>query len=223
MRVNWGLSELMTNFDQFIMQYPSRTYKKGETILLKGDVPETTFLIDAGIVKAYTINTHGDERLVAFSRSAEDFPVGFAMGIVKQANYFYEAFTACRVRLIPPADYLRYMNSNIQTMQHQMTRLTIVLISTLSRVDALEQTYAGDKIAHTLMYMADQFGVFLRPYNTRLKLAVTQQEIANALGLTRETINVELKKLELKKLVSRSRKSYIIYTERLNKYLEDHR
>ncbi len=213
----------VTSFDQFIAQYPARTYKKGETILLKGDLPEATYLVETGIVKVYTINTRGDERLVAFIRSAEDFPVGFSLGIVNQANYFYEAFTVCKLRLIPPSDYLRYMSSSIETMQHQMTRLTIVLITTLARVDALEQTYAGDKIARTLMYMADQFGVFLRPYNTRLKLAVTQQEIANALGLTRETINVELKKLELKKLLSRSRHSYVIYRERLNKYLEERR
>ncbi len=211
----------MNSFQQFIAQYPSRTYKKGETILLRGDIPHAVYIVETGIVKTYTINSNGDERLVAFIRSAEDFPVGFSMGIVKQANYFYEAFTVCKVRLIPPSDHLRYMSSDIETMQRQMTRLTIVLISTLARVDALEQTYAGDKIARTLMYMADQFGVFLRPYNTRLKLAVTQQEIANALGLTRETINVELKKLELKKLVSRSRHSYVIYMERLNKYLED--
>ncbi len=81
--------------------------------------------------------------------------------------------------------------------------------------------HAGDKIARILMYMADQFGIFLRPYNNRLELSVTQQEIANALGLTRETINVEIKKLEVKRLISHSRKSYVLYVERLRKYLDD--
>jgi CRP-like cAMP-binding protein len=102
-----------------------------------------------------------------------------------------------------------------------MARLTILLISNYARVSALEQTRVSDKIARTLLYMADQFGVLMRPYNTRLQLSVTQQEIANSLGLTRETTNIELKKLEVKQLISYSRKTYILYTERLRKYLED--
>jgi CRP-like cAMP-binding protein len=69
--------------------------------------------------------------------------------------------------------------------------------------------------------MAEQFGVILRPYSTRLKISVTQQEIADSLGLTRETTNIELKKLEVQKLISHSRKSYVLYMERLHKYLED--
>ena len=211
------------SFRQFIASFPARTYQKGETIMLKGDIPKAVYVVETGIVKSYTINSSGDERLVAFSRHEEDFPVGFATGIIKQANYFYEAFTVCKIRLIPHQEYLEYLCSDFEIMQRQITRLTVILISTLARIDALEQTHAGDKIAHTLIYLTDQLGVFLRPYNTRLKLSVTQQEIANALGLTRETINVELKKLEVKQIVSYSRKTYIVYTERLRRYIEENR
>jgi CRP-like cAMP-binding protein len=99
--------------------------------------------------------------------------------------------------------------------------MTILLLATLMRVNALEQSRAGDKIAATLLYMADQLGVRLRPYKTHLKLTITQQEIANSLGLTRETTGIELKKLELKKVLTHSRKSYILYMERLRKYLDN--
>jgi CRP-like cAMP-binding protein len=68
--------------------------------------------------------------------------------------------------------------------------------------------------------MVNQFGILLRAPTLRFRLNVTQQEIANALGLTRETTNIELKKLELKKLISHSRKSYVLYVERMRKYLD---
>jgi CRP-like cAMP-binding protein len=67
--------------------------------------------------------------------------------------------------------------------------------------------------------MAGQFGTALRAPTARFKLKVTQQEIANSLGLTRETTNIELKKLEVKKLISHSRKSYVLYMEQLRSYL----
>jgi CRP-like cAMP-binding protein len=97
--------------------------------------------------------------------------------------------------------------------------MTVLLLATHARVNALEQSKASDKIAETLLYMAGQFGTALRAPTTRFKLKVTQQEIANSLGLTRETTNIELKKLEVKKLISHSRKNYILYMEQLKSYL----
>ena len=94
-------------------------------------------------------------------------------------------------------------------------------MATFLRVNALEQPRAGDKIAFMLYYMATQLGVRLRPYKTRLGLTITQQEIADALGLTRETAGIELKKLELKHLISHSRKKYVLYMERLRRYLDE--
>lgn len=67
--------------------------------------------------------------------------------------------------------------------------------------------------------MASRVGVVLRPYNTQLKIAITQQEIANALGISRETTNTELKKLERMNLVSHSRKSYILQLDELRAYV----
>lgn len=211
----------MDTFKQFISQYPCQTFKKGETILLKGDKPKTLFIIELGLVKTYTINSHGDERLVSFDRKGEDFPVGLALGLIESSQYFYEAFTKCAIRLIPREDYLNHLRANPENMYRRHVRMTSMLLSTLSRVHALEQSSASDKIALTLLYMADQLGVILRPYASRLKISITQQEIADSLGLTRETANIELKKLEMLKLITHSRKSYVLYMERLKKYLED--
>ncbi len=210
----------MDTFRQFIATYPAKTYKKGETILLKGEKPKHVFVIDAGCVKTYSITKNGDERLVSIDRKGEDFPIGFAFGLIEKSEYFYEAFTKCSIRLVPREKYLEHLQADKETMYRHQVRLTILLLSTLSRVNALEQPSAGEKIAHTLIYMAGQLGVILRPYKSRLKISVTQQEIANSLGLTRETANVELKKLETLKLIAHSRKSYILYMEKLQDYLD---
>lgn len=210
----------MDAFRQFIATFPAKTFKKGETILLQGEKPTHLFIIESGTVKTYSITKNGDEQLVSFDRKDDEFPIGYAFGLIQASEYFYEAFTKCTVRLVSRDEYLQYLNSDIKRMYKQQVRMTIVLLSTLSRIHALEQPTASDKIAHTLMYMGKRLGVILRPYKTRVKISVTQQEIANSLGLTRETANVELKKLESMKLIAHSRKSYVLYMERLEKYLE---
>lgn len=211
----------MGTFEQFITQYPNKTFEKGQTLLLRGDAPGVVHVIESGTVKAYTINANGDERLVALNSKGEDLPIGFALGLLDESHYFYEAYTKCAVRLVPQDDYLKYLRSDINNIYRRHVHLATMLLATLSRVTALEQSRSGDKIAFTLLYMADQIGVKLRPHKSKLKLAVTQQEIANSLGMTRETAGIELKKLELKKLITHSRKSYVLYMERLRKYLDD--
>lgn len=209
----------MKSYRQFIAQYPAQSYKKGETILLKGDKPRGMYIVESGLVKVYTITNSGDERLVTIAREEEEFPVGLSVGLIDRAQYFYEAFTACRLRIISPQEFLDYTLSDREVMKRRITRLVGLLLATHARVNALEQSRASDKIAETLFYMASQFGTTVRAPTARLKLNVTQQEIANSLGLTRETTNIELKKLELNHIISHTRKSYVLYMERLKKYL----
>jgi CRP-like cAMP-binding protein len=208
-----------SSFGQFITRFPAKVFKSGEIILLKDDTPHDIHVIESGIVKAYTISANGDERMVTVCREEEDFPTGFSFGMIEHAQYFYQAFTDCVIRFIPRAQYFEYLTSDIEAMKVRLARMTLLLMSTHAHVSALEQTHAGEKVAKTLLYMAEQFGVLLRP--KQLKLSVTQQEIANSLGLTRETTNIELKKLELKHVLTHTRKTYILYMERLQKYLDD--
>lgn len=209
----------MKNFQQFIAKYPAQSFKKGETILLKGDKPRGMYIVESGLVKVYTITNSGDERLVTIAREEEDFPIGLAFGLIDRAQYFYEAFTPCRLRVIPPKEYVDFIFSDTEIARRRMMRLTNLVLATHARVNALEQSRAGDKIAETLLYMAGQFGTAIRAPTSRFRLNVTQQEIANSLGLTRETTNIELKKLELNHIISHTRKSYVLYMERLKKYL----
>lgn len=213
----------MQTFRQFVSQYPSKTFDKNQVILLQGDTPEGVYFIEQGIVKTYTITGSGEERLVLFSTKNEDFPIGYAFGLSEYAKYFYEAFTKCVVRVIPREKYIHYLHANPEYMYKRQVRVVTLLLTTLARIDALEQSRAGDKVARTLLYMADQFGVMLRPYHTHLKIAVTQQQIADSLGITRETTSLALKKLEVQKLISHSRKSYVLYMNRLRRYLDENK
>lgn len=209
------------SFAKFIDRYPSETFSKGQTILLKEHKPRAVYVIETGIVRAYMISSEGAERLVAIHVKGEDIPTGFSSGLRDTAPYFYEAYTNCRIRLVPREQFERYLRVNPEILYQRHVRIEALLLSTFSHVNALEQPKAGDKIAFTLFYMANQLGVRLRPYKTRFKLSITQQEIADSLGISRETAGNELKKLEVKNLLSHSRKSYILYMERLRRYLDE--
>jgi CRP-like cAMP-binding protein len=209
------------SFAKFIERYPSEVFAKGQTILLKEYAPRAVYVIESGIVRAYMITQNGAERLVAIHLKGDDIPSGYGLGLRERTLYFYEAYTKCVVRLVPRAAFIKFLRSDPEALFRRQSQIESMLITTFSHIHALEQPRAGDKIAFALLYMADSIGVRLRPYKTRLKLAITQQEMADTLGLTRETIGAELRKLELMKIISYSRKNYVLYMERLKRYLDE--
>ncbi len=212
----------MPTFHEFISRYPRKVYRKGQTILLKGIDPKSVHVIESGMVKTYNIDQDGSEHLVTIINSQEDFPVAYTVGFIKSAPYFYEAFNRCVIRLVPRKDYLQYLHSNTSVLYERHIRLAALLSSALERIDLLERRYAKDKVLGALLYIADKFNGMFGTHRKKLNVPVTQQEIANLLGLTRETTNAELKKLESLELLSHTRQSYTLYTERLKKYQEEH-
>ncbi|MGH7218501.1 MAG: Crp/Fnr family transcriptional regulator [Candidatus Microsaccharimonas sp.] len=209
----------VTAFDRFLSYYPSLVFEKGQTVLLKDEIPKGTYIIESGIIKTYSITPSGEEHIISMDSKGEDIPIGYTAGLIDACQYFYEAYTRCVVRVVPSEDYISHLMTNTDSLLRRHVRITKLLLDTLRHIEALEQPKAFDKVALTLLYLADTVGSTF-PNKKIRKLSITQQEIANSLGLTRETAGQVLKKLELKKLLTKSRNTYVLYIEKLKKHMD---
>lgn len=207
------------SLDQFISRHPLKIFKKGEMILLKDETPRSVYVIESGRVKAYTIDANGCEQLVSTHSKKESIPIGFIFWLTRKSPYFYEAHTDCNIRLVPRNDLLNYLSTNAKSLHSLYLKLTKKMIQMMKKINILEQSCANRKVALGLLHMPDQLGVNKRPHKSRIDLAITQQEIANTLGLTRETTSIELKKLKKMKLIDYSRNNYTLYMDRLREYV----
>lgn len=212
----------MNAFDTFLNAFPIVTYEKGQVILLKDEIPKGVYIIASGLVKTYTITASGEERLISIDSKGEDIPIGFTAGLITKSQYFYEAYRRCTIRIVPTDAYMKHLMENSDSLLRRHVRITKMHLSSLSRIEALEQSSASDKVAYTLMYIADKIGGKFLSKKVRFNLTITQQEVANALGVTRETAGIVLKKLETKKLLAHSRNSYVLYVKKLRTYLGRH-
>ncbi len=89
------------------------------------------------------------------------------------------------------------------------------------RINALEQSKANEKVLSTIHYLALRFGRDIRPHRVEIQLPLTQQDLANFMGLTRETASMELKKLQKKGVINYSNQRYIVNTNTLDSYLDE--
>lgn len=209
------------SWENFLKKYPLRDYVKDELILFQDETPKHLYVIKTGIVKMYGIDKNGEERPVSFDGMSEIFPIGWVFDRIEKTQYFYQALNDCKIYHVPRIDFLRYLHLHPKMSYEMYSGLAGRFIDLQSRIYALEQSKASDKIIMTLVYLAERFGVPGSKGTAKLTIPLTQQEIANFVGLTRETTSSELKKLERMKVIKYSQKQYICNTDKLTALMED--
>lgn len=183
--------------------------------------PTCAFITKEGVMKTYNITINGEEKPIGFGTPGKLFPLGWIFGRTYKTQYYYEAFTDCEVYRVPKDDLLAHLNSCHEAMTEVLDQCVWEILDHQMRINALSQSKASDKILSTMHYLSLCFGRDVRPDIVEIPLPLTQQDIANLTGLTRETVSSELKKLSEKRVIFARRRKYVVLTDKLNELLDD--
>ena len=190
-------------------------------ILLQNEDPGTVRIIKSGVVRVYDITAEGEERTVSFDVETEIIPIGWVLGKLEKAQYFYQALTDVEVYTLKRQDFLHYIKFHPKIAYEFYANLANRHMALQHRIYALEQTTAASKIAYTLSYLVGRFGEKNSANVSQLTVPLTQQELANFIGLTRETTSTELKKLERRGILRTKDKLFHINTPKLRKLIDE--
>jgi len=208
-------------FTVFLQKYRTKRFAKGELILVQGEKPPFVYVIKKGVVKTYNLTTAGDEKPIDFDIQNEAFPLAWVFGQATVAPYYYEAFTDCEVYCLPRDEYRQFVQGNHEQLLAAFDRFVTDYLNLQLRVNALEQSKATAKIVHTIHYLCLRYGVDVRKHRVRIQIPFTQQDLANFMGLTRETTGIELKKLQKSGVLSHKYQHYYVQTDKLNDLLDE--
>jgi CRP-like cAMP-binding protein len=211
----------MDDYHKFIEQFFVKKAKPGNIILAQGEVPPYVYVVKKGTIKAYNLTNDGDEKPITFEVKGGVFPLGWAFDITRFSQYYYEAFEASQIYCVPKEEYKHFLMQNPKAMHETYQDLVRHHLNYQMRINALEQSRAIDKIANTLHYLAINFGIRISKNDIKVQLPLTHQDLANYMGITRETTGLELKKLQKQGVVSYSRRHYIIHRDKLSEVLDD--
>ncbi len=210
----------MEHLEKFLKNYPAKSFSKGQIILVEGEAPAAVYVIKRGVVETYNLTSEGQEKPISFDVRGEIFPVDWAFSKVQRTLYYHEAFTDCELYAVPRADLLNFVQSNQGALYELFDYFVNRHLNYQMRVNALEQSKAADKVLYTLHFLCLRFGRGVRPDVIRIQLPLTHQDLANFMGLTRETTGIELKKLEKAGVITYKRQNYIVKIDKLNELLD---
>ncbi|HSW80884.1 MAG TPA: Crp/Fnr family transcriptional regulator [Candidatus Saccharimonas sp.] len=206
---------------KFLVNYPCKHYEKGQLIVCQDTSPTSCFFIKKGFVKTYVITAEGNEKPITFESRHDIFPVDTVFGHSEEAKYFYEAYTDCDIYQIPQGDYVQFMKDHPRLFSRLFHYLIGRTLDYHQHISSLEQAKAVDKLICALSMLVKRFGKQIAKSRSHMTLPLTQQDLANFLGLTRETTGTQLKVLEREGILQYRRQKYVIHTERLQTLVEE--
>src|SRR4030095_12689404 len=166
-------------------------------------------------VKLENITGQGDERIAAFKLAGDMFPTTWSFKKAPSAFYYYEAQTDGEVYIAPRDELRQFVYNNKAALKTIADYYLSNYAGALMRITALEQPKAIDKVLYTLYYLMQSYGKESLRGTVKIQIQLTQQLMANLIGLTRETTAAELVKLKKQGILTYKGREYTVNRDKL--------
>lgn len=176
-----------------------RTYGKHDFIVREGDPGSTFFFLVKGSVSVCRIMPDGREMILAILKEG-DFFGEMAMFDSSLRSASIKTLTEVEVGAIRYADFLVLLEANPRVGKSLVMALSDRLRAANALIAATTQQDIRARLASLLLNLSTQFGEPVEG-GTRISLRLTNQEMANMIATTRETVNRTLNRFWDEKLV----------------------
>ncbi len=193
-----------------------RRYPAGQIVIYDGDQPSHIFFIKKGAIKNYDIDDQGNEKIVRLIGENGFFPLIYALSDALEIENFYSTLDETEVLLIPIEQFIYRCENDIVFSNRCFRWFVGEATLLLDRIKGLERTESRLKVAQVLEYLANQHAVPKNENWQQVKFPVSQQFVADMVGLTRETVSVIMKDFDEQKIVHFPRQMHLeIHMKRL--------
>ena len=182
--------------------------KAGEVLFRKGSEGTTLYLIQSGAVKIVLPSRLGDEMIVTIFSEGDFFgEMALLDNMPRSADAI--AVDPTVLLLLNRSDFLHFLQKSNGAIEAILSSLSIRLRRTDDLLEDTSFLNIPARFAKKLLELGDTFG--RRDGETlNISLRLTQKDLADMVGATRESINKELRVLREKGIVSISGSSLTI-------------
>jgi CRP/FNR family cyclic AMP-dependent transcriptional regulator len=184
-------------------KYPSRELVTGSRLFKDSDRDKYYYYLHSGSVKMSQSSPSGEEVTLHI------FHPNSCIGLLSLAgsteNFNFEAVTATKVSVIPTTDFLQLINTNPLVATTFLVSAMKGMRGLLHRIYQKNTASAYQQVASLLVYYTSHLPTNADGSLTLPKQA-THQNIAEWLGLTRENVSLQMKKLEQAGVLKRDKR-----------------
>jgi CRP-like cAMP-binding protein len=183
-------------------------FGKGQVLQYSSDQFHLS-VVSKGFVKRYRITNEGNISVQAVYGPGDVFPLTPVFSLLfDQAiysgpeAYYYETMAPSEIYSIDSVTLLDALQKQPSLYKELLSESGRRLQSNIQQLENISLKNAYNQVAHQLVFFAQQFGQ-KRLRSTRIMMPLTQQDIADIIDVTRETVSLSISQLKKKGLLSK--------------------
>ncbi len=186
----------------------TRTYNKGQVILLEEATGETFFVIAGGSVKITRLSDDGREVILAILGEGDFFgEMSLLDGVGRSANVI--SLENSEVLTLSRNDFLDILETYPKISISLLEELTMRLRKSDQQIESLSLSDVEHRIGMTLIRLSEELGKIQRG-KVRIPNFPYQQDIANMAGTSRETVSRTFTLFEEKGMIEKDGRTLAI-------------
>jgi len=183
----------------FFEKHELRSYRSGEIIVKPGEKFPGLVFLKSGYVKVYTLSKDDKEIVLQIFKPLFYFSLIYAMTRRKN-RYYFEAIGPVEMWVAPKKEAIKFIRSDCLTCSVLMKAIMGAFLDLNVNVEQLISGNAYSKVANFIASTVGKHGA-KEDSTVRIKFPVTHKMIASMTGLTRETVTLQLLKMEKQKII----------------------
>jgi CRP-like cAMP-binding protein len=181
----------------------TKTYAAGATIFARGDPGDGLFAVLAGTVRISNRSVDGKDAVFNLLKAGEVFgEIALLDGGERTADA--QALTECTLMLIDRRDFMPILAAQPELAMKLIEILCARLRHTSEQVEDMLFLDLPRRLAKTLLWLAAR--------SSSRRISITQREIGQIVGMTRESANKQLREWEERKWVKLERGKILVVT-----------
>lgn len=186
-----------------------RKFKNNSIIFMQDEPITNVYFIQHGKVKIYKTDYHGKEQIVNVLQNGDMFP---HQGFFRKGNYPAHAEVIEEALLvdIPIHSFEQVLITHPEISMKLFNVLGEIIVDLQTRLEERNLYNVYDQIILLLMRLARKNGEKVDDTYFRITLLLTNRELANMIGSSRETVSRTLTQLKKANFINNDEKGYLI-------------
>jgi len=186
----------------------SKVYRTGSIVFLQDEPITDVYFIQEGKINIYKTDLEGKEQIVNVLQKDDMFP---HQGFFRKGNYPANAEVLEEATLvnIPILSFENFILNNPQISIKVFHVLSGIIIDLQKRLEEKMMYTVSDQILLLLLRLAKKNGEQIDDDHYRLTIQLTNSQLANMIGSSRETISRTLTQLRKESIVSTDKAGYL--------------
>ena len=193
---------------RFFSAYPKKVYLKNSVIVSPGKRSQQIYFLKSGLVKATATSPRGESFVIHQYRPGAFFDLKWLVS-AKQNSYFYQAVTKVTIQAAPLSQVKKWLQKDPDLLWTTFARILLGLEGSMKRFEINMTRSVNTRVASLLSYLANKYGQ-KSPSGVAIPFHLTHQEIASWVGATRETVSLEIERLQKKGVVEKKKGQLVI-------------